>query len=127
VERTVDLDGVGWVVNRGPPLFSSGEFFVPMVQPTAARWPNFQPNNSKEGPPKCLWPEKIKGCKIAEFTQKGQKRGRKIFVHLFRGETLFIFFYFPWELAKKHAVTLNFLLLSLYKRCLKSCFTQYFL
>jgi hypothetical protein len=55
---------------------------------TAARWPNFRPNNSKEAPKKCPWPEKIGGRKIAEFRQKWQKRGRKIFLQLFREETL---------------------------------------
>jgi hypothetical protein len=34
---------------------------------TAARWPNFRPNNSKEAQKKCPWPEKIGGRKIAEF------------------------------------------------------------
>jgi hypothetical protein len=29
---------------------------------TVARWPNFRPNNSKEAPKNCQWPEKIGGC-----------------------------------------------------------------
>jgi hypothetical protein len=40
---------------------------------------NFRPNNSKEALKKYSWPEKIGGRKIAEFRQKWQKRGRKIF------------------------------------------------
>jgi hypothetical protein len=55
---------------------------------TAARWPNFRPNNSKEAPKKYPWPEKNGGRKNAEFRQKWQKRGRKIFLQLFRGKTL---------------------------------------
>jgi hypothetical protein len=34
---------------------------------TVARWPNFQPNNSKEAQKNSPWPEKIVGRKIAEF------------------------------------------------------------
>jgi hypothetical protein len=48
----------------------------------------FWPNNSKEAPKNCPWPEKIGGRKIAEFRQKWQKRGRKMFLQLFRRETL---------------------------------------
>jgi hypothetical protein len=51
-----------------------------LILSTAARWPNFRPNNSKEAPKKYPWPKKIGGCKIAEFRQKWQKRGRKIFL-----------------------------------------------
>jgi hypothetical protein len=43
------------------------------------------------------WPEKIEGRKIAEVRQKWQKRDRKIFLPLFRGETL-LFFVFSYIL-----------------------------
>jgi hypothetical protein len=61
---------------------------VAEIMSTAARWPNFRPNHSKEVPKKYPWLEKIGGLKIAEFRQKWQKRGRKIFSQLFREETL---------------------------------------
>jgi hypothetical protein len=51
---------------------------------TVARWQNFRPNNSKEAPKNCPWAEKIGGLKMAEFGKKWQKRGRKIFLQLFR-------------------------------------------
>jgi hypothetical protein len=50
-----------------------------LVFGTAARWPNFRPNNSKQAPKICPWPEKIGGRKMAEFDKKWQKRGRKFF------------------------------------------------
>jgi hypothetical protein len=51
---------------------------------TGARWPNFRPNKSKEAAKNCPWPEKIGGRKMAEFGKKWQKRGRKIFLQIFR-------------------------------------------
>jgi hypothetical protein len=51
---------------------------------TGARWPNFRQNNPKEAPKNCPLPEKIGGRKIAEFGKKWQKRGRKIFLQIFR-------------------------------------------
>jgi hypothetical protein len=55
---------------------------------TGARWPNFRPNNSKQALKNCPWPEKIGGRKIAEFGKKWQKRGRKIFLQIFRWKTV---------------------------------------
>jgi hypothetical protein len=47
---------------------------------TVARWPNFRPNNSKEAPKNCPWPEKIGGRKMEDFGKKWQKTGRKTFL-----------------------------------------------
>jgi hypothetical protein len=46
---------------------------------TAARWPNFRPNNSKEAPIKCPWPEKFDAVKLQNLDQSGRKEAGKCF------------------------------------------------
>jgi hypothetical protein len=43
------------------------------VRHTAAKWPNFRPNNSKEAPKKYPWPEKIRGHKMQNLDKSGRK------------------------------------------------------
>jgi hypothetical protein len=40
---------------------------------TAARWPNFRPNNSKEAQKNCLWPEKLEAVKWQNLAKSGRK------------------------------------------------------
>jgi hypothetical protein len=49
-----------------------------------ARRPDFQPNN--RFPTKKIWPGKFGGRGTTECTQKGQKRGQKIFFWLLIGQ-----------------------------------------
>jgi hypothetical protein len=58
----------------------------------------FSANNSKETPTKTAG--KTVGSKIAKFSQKWQKRGRKIFLQIFGGETIELLV-FSWTLYRR--------------------------
>jgi hypothetical protein len=57
-------------------LFFFSSFFWLFLN-TVARWPNFRPNNSKEAPKNCPWPEKLEAEKWQNFTKSGRKEAGK--------------------------------------------------
>jgi hypothetical protein len=46
---------------------------------TAARWPNFRPNNSKGAPKKFPWPKKLEAVKLQNLDKSGRKEAGKCF------------------------------------------------
>jgi hypothetical protein len=56
---------------------------------TGARWPNFRPNNSKEAPKNCQWPEKLEAVKWQNLAKVAEKRPENVFsLQIFRQKTI---------------------------------------